>query len=133
MFGALRETAAVSSERQWKIAVAEIGSLHPTHSQEAANEWGTRRVTDSRKVWGQPRFVWGGALAALLVAIVLPVAVHHPAVPATPVAETPAPAAVTVEVSDDALLNSIQNDLSSSVPASLEPLAGTTSATKSNQ
>ena len=68
-----------------------------------------------------PRMAWGLATAALFVSVAAPFAVHRRvAVPAVgPVAQAPA------TMSDEALLDNVQNDLSSSVPESLLPLAAT--------
>ncbi|MBS1814083.1 MAG: hypothetical protein JSS87_04340 [Acidobacteria bacterium] len=69
------------------------------------------------------------AVVALAVAIV-PVALHHNHA-VTGQAKQPLPH-VQQTISDDALLNSIQSDLSASVPAAMEPLAATSGQTNSN-
>ena len=69
------------------------------------------------------------SVIALAVAIV-PVALHHNHA-VTEQAKQPAPH-VQQTISDDALLNSIQSDLSASVPAAMEPLAATSGQTNSN-
>jgi hypothetical protein len=72
----------------------------------------------ARKV---PRMAWGFAAAALFVSIATPLVVEHRNASVVAV-KVPQP---TPSMSDEALLNSVQNDLSSSVPESLLPLAGT--------
>ena len=73
-----------------------------------------------------PRFVWALGAAALAVSFATPLALtHRDHVPVAVDSEIPA---VTVAVSDEALLDSVQSDLSSSVPDSMLPLAGTSTA-----
>jgi hypothetical protein len=75
-----------------------------------------------------PRMAWALAAAALFMSIAAPVAVHRRSV--TPIVAPGSQDSATV--SDEALLSDVQNDLSSSVPESLLPLAGTsTNTTKS--
>jgi hypothetical protein len=66
--------------------------------------------------------LWAAA-AALVVAITLPLALHHDQ-PAAP--KTPAPAAVTAQPrtsqSDEALLEEIDQTLSSPIPSPMQPL-----------
>lgn len=95
-FGNFRETASGVAEQHRLLAVTSP----------------PRRV---------PRMAWGLAASVLFVSIAAPLAVHrHPAVPvAEPVAQTPA------AMSDEALLDTVQDDLSTSVPESLLPLAAT--------
>lgn len=102
--GDLRSSAGAFAEQQRPLAV--IGS--------------TRAL---------PQFAWAlgaAALAALALSFAAPLALtHRDHAPAARNAETPA---ITVAVSDEALLDSVQNDLSSSVPASMLPLSGTSTA-----
>jgi hypothetical protein len=69
-----------------------------------------------------PRAAWAGGLVAAMALCTASISVlHKPAVPVNPAAQTtgnPAPDAQ----SDDALLNGIDTDLSTSVPPSLQPL-----------
>jgi len=95
-FGNFREAASVAAEKHRLLAVT------PT----------PRRV---------PRMAWGLAAAALFVSIGAPLAVHRRVT--APVAEPVAQAPATM--SDEALLDNVQNDLSSLVPESLQPLAAT--------
>ena len=68
------------------------------------------------------RNAWAASLATVAAMLALSVALIHPNAPGTkdipPNVVTPAP------VSDDALLDGIQQDLSTSIPPSLQPLAG---------
>ncbi len=79
--------------------------------------------------------VWAGVMAVVLVAASLmfvwgPVQMRHPHPAQVGTSHAvPQQRAETPELSDEALLNGVQNDLSSTVPASLEPLAATTTAT----
>jgi hypothetical protein len=103
-FGNFRETASAVAEQHRLLAATST----------------PRRV---------PRMAWGLAAAALFVSIAAPFATHRRvAVPAVePAAQVPA------TMSDEALLDNVQNDLSSSVPESLLPLAATSnSATDSS-
>jgi anti-sigma factor RsiW len=97
--GNFRVAAAASAERHYRLAAAPAAPA-------------ARRL---------PRVAWAAAMSALVLSIAAPIALHRRTV--TPrvtgnVAEHSA-------VSDDALLNDIQNDLSSSVPSPLLPLAST--------
>jgi hypothetical protein len=78
-----------------------------------------RRLAVATPVRRIPRMVWGLAAAALFVGIATPVAVHRRT---TSVVGEKVPQVVAT-MSDEALLNSVQNDLSASVPESLLPLA----------
>jgi hypothetical protein len=76
--------------------------------------------------------VWAGVLAVVLAAASLmfvwgptPIRLPHLAQRGSTHA-MPQARAETPELSDEALLNGVQNDLSSTVPAPLEPLATTT-------
>jgi hypothetical protein len=66
--------------------------------------------------------LWAAA-AALVIAITLPLALHHDQPPAQ---RAPAPAAVTAQPStsqsDEALLEEIDQTLSSSIPSPMQPL-----------
>jgi|GEM_PF-2038704 len=70
------------------------------------------------------------ATAALAFAIGAPVALHHRNL-AAPVAATPAQAAP--QISDEALLTTIQSDLNTSVATPLLPLTSTTSTTENQK
>jgi hypothetical protein len=106
VFGDLREATAASAE----------------HHRRFVSTAGARRV---------PRMAWAFVSAALFIAAATPVAVHYRS--ANHVVARPAPDAA-VTISDEALLDGVQDDLSTSVPASLQPLAGTsTDTTKSTE
>ncbi len=80
-----------------------------------------------------PRMGWAFAMAALCVGIAAPVALrHHSDAPAVNVAQGGAVAVAPVEISDDALLNGVQDDLSVSVPEPLTALSGSAQTTTSN-
>lgn len=65
-----------------------------------------------------PRAAWGAGLVAAMALCTASVSMlHKPVVPVIPVAQQAADAQ-----SDDALLNSIDSDLATSVPPSLQPL-----------
>jgi hypothetical protein len=105
--GNFRVAAMASAERHYRLAATPAA---PT----------ARRL---------PRMAWAAAMSALLLSIAAPIGLHRRTVTArvaADVAERPA-------VSDEALLNDIQNDLSSSVPSPLLPLASTsTNSANSN-
>jgi hypothetical protein len=73
------------------------------------------------------RMAWVLATAMVFVAAVAPVVVHHPQRP--PVAKVKVSTHADAAISDEALLAGVQNDLSTSVPASMLPLAGTSPST----
>lgn len=69
-----------------------------------------------------PRWAWAGAMAALVVATVTPIALHRQAEVKTPAiahVTSPQPAP---QMSDEALLEGIQQDLNETVAAPLAPL-----------
>jgi hypothetical protein len=110
--GEFRDAVTLHAERQ-------AAPLH--RSVAAAN---LRTMPQNRHV-----ALWLATAAALVVAVSAPFGLHlrHPA--AMPVAvlhnqaPLPAPAAPHTLESDEALLSSIDQDLSASIPASMEPLA----------
>lgn len=102
VFGDLREATAASAE----------------HHRRFVSTAGARRV---------PRMAWALATAMFFVAAVTPIAVHYGRVPVA--ARGEAAAGETATISDEALLDGVQNDLSTSVPASMLPLAGTSTST----
>ena len=72
-----------------------------------------------------PRVAWVLASVVLFAGIATPFAVRRPAVqPVVPNVSTQGSTAI----SDEALLNNVQNDLSASVPDSLLPLADTSTS-----
>jgi hypothetical protein len=95
-FGNFREAASAVAEQHRLLAVTST----------------PRRV---------PRMAWGLAAAALFMSIAAPFTVHRRV--AVPIEGPVTQNAVTM--SDEALLDNVQNDLSSSVPESLLPLAAT--------
>jgi len=99
VFGDLREATAASAE----------------HHRRFASIAGARRA---------PRMAWAMA-AALFFAT--PFAMHHRQAPR--VARVGAAAGADATISDDALLDGVQNDLATSVPAPMLPLAGTSPST----
>jgi len=107
---------------------AVFGSLRATMTITAQSQ---RRSAVLRERKSSPRLAWAAALAVLVVGLMIPLSplVHlrrgeTPAARPTPPADT---------LSDEALLNGIQKDLSTSVPEPLEPLAGTQMTTQKNQ
>ncbi|HZL26079.1 MAG TPA: hypothetical protein VFC39_06075 [Acidobacteriaceae bacterium] len=102
VFGDLREATAASAE----------------HHRRFASIAGARRT---------PRMAWAMAAVVLFAAAATPFAMHHRQAPR--VARVGAAASADATISDDALLDGVQNDLSTSVPASMLPLAGTSTST----
>jgi len=86
-----------------------------------------RRFATTPEVRRVPRMAWALATAMLFVGAVTPLVLHYRdaghVVPGRP------PAVANVTISDEALLNGVQNDLSTSVPASMLPLAGASTST----
>ena len=74
-----------------------------------------------------PRMAWALATAMLFIAVGAPLAVHHRNV--TPEVTGNVSEHADATISDEALLDGVQNDLSTSVPASMLPLAGTSPST----
>ncbi len=70
-----------------------------------------------------PRLAWGFAAAALFVGAATPLLLQHRTTP--PVISDGGVSHASTTISDEALLNSVHDDLSSSVPESLLPLDGT--------
>lgn len=121
---------AFSSFRDTSIALASRellrASLHPATPDPAAK----------RNFFHQPGY-WAAGVAAALLLAVLPLGMHHPqptrATPAvtTQAQQQPARTVQSLE-SDEALLNDINQQLSASVPTSMQPLEDTsTSASNS--
>lgn len=108
LFGALRvESAAVASQER------------------------ARAVLPQRR----PVRAWmlGTATAALVVtAIAVPVFTHHAPAPVAGSTQANTVRNTVEPISDEALLNSIQDDLSASEPAALRPLAVRSGAAQSN-
>ena len=102
VFGNLRQATAASAE----------------YHRRFVSTAGARRV---------PRMAWALATAMLFIAVGAPLAVHHRNV--TPVVPENVSEHADVTISDEALLNGVQDDLSTSVPASMLPLAGTSPST----
>ncbi|NYF79603.1 hypothetical protein [Granulicella arctica] len=78
-----------------------------------------------------PRLAWTLAIAATLACIVAPLAVYHKR--AIPVEITVPSEQAQAKILDEALLSSIQNDLSSSVPEPMLPLVATSTYTSITQ
>ncbi len=94
------------------LAAAEAPTLHPRPAAASPAPIGFRRYA-----WAAS-FATVAAMLALSVSLLGPAHPGGKAVPAVVTAQTNAPA-----VSDEALLDGIQQDLSTSIPPSLEPLA----------
>jgi anti-sigma factor RsiW len=79
-------------------------------------------VSSSRSSW-MPRPVWAASFASAVAVLGVSLALMHPH-PVTRAAGTPTvvTSPAVPEESDEALLDGIQRDLSTSVPPSLEPL-----------
>jgi hypothetical protein len=104
-----------------------FGDMREATAAAAAHHQRFVATAGSRKV---PRMAWALACVALFVSVTAPVALHHRDV--APVVQKAATPAAVATISDEALLNSVQNDLSTSVPESLLPLTDTsTNATNS--
>jgi len=76
-----------------------------------------------------PRMAWALAAAALVVGVATPVVVHH----RDAGRGVPPVAADMPAMSDEALLQNVQDDLSASVPKSLLPLTSTVKDSKAAQ
>lgn len=96
-----------------------FGNLRQATSAAADHHRRSASAAKSRKM---PRIAWALATAAVVVSIAAPVVLHRRA--DVPVAVDGGRVVTPEPISDEALLNSVQNDLSS-VPESLLPLAGT--------
>ena len=116
---------------------AELASLNQSLAtfRSTADAWATREWNRPRTgqsplparatLWGSPPLpaLWATA-AALVVAATLPLALHH-----NPPATAPTPALVTATTprppsnqSDEALLEEVNETLSSSIPSPMQPL-----------
>ena len=103
----LRSSAAAFAEQQRQRSVAAPAMKH-----------------------GLPGFVWALGAAALAVSFAAPLALtHRNAVRGTVHSQG---ASVSVAISDEALLDSVQKDLSSGVPAPMLALAGTSTSTSTS-
>jgi hypothetical protein len=109
ILGGLRESAKRTAERERRLAV------RPALGKGPGKGW----------VRGG---VWAGVMAAVMVAVIVPVEMRHRELAPVTAQTTPHVVGVqesgATELSDDALLSGVQNDLSTDVPAPLEPLAG---------
>jgi hypothetical protein len=109
---------------------AALGSVRSSAFETASRE--RTRAVMPRQTRSVPRLAWVGAVAAMLLAVSTPLTLHRNNVAAV----SPAPAAVesaSQQISDEALLNSIQGDLASSVPESMTPLTEKESSQSSTQ
>ena len=119
----LRECAQCEQE-----VAATRGVLSDLRSQATYVAERHGRLSSRR---GRPRvpvIAWALAAAGLFMSAGAPLAVHYYGAAGAGVAVAPGPAAM----SDEALLNSVQDDLSSSVPEPLLPLAGASSSPSSS-
>jgi hypothetical protein len=102
-----RSTTKAWASHEWTSQQASSRSLHPVRP--------TRSLT-------MPA-LWAAA-AALVIAATLPLTLHHNGPPSSP--PTPKPAAVATQPSanqsDEALLEEIDQTLSSSIPSPMQPL-----------
>jgi hypothetical protein len=120
----LRQHLTACAECRAELATV---SASLTNFRLAATSLANAEMTQHRAVAPKrtPRFqrlVWSASLAMAAVVFTASLSLVHPGSPAnTPVA-TPVENAAA-PVSDDALLDNIQQDLSTSIPPSLEPLA----------
>jgi hypothetical protein len=118
----------VSCHEEIEQMRAVFGSLRDTMTVTAQSQ---RRSAAPRERKSAPRLAWAAALAVLVVGLMIPLSpLAHLRRGETPAAR-PTPPAETL--SDEALLNGIQKDLSTSVPEPLEPLAGTQRTTQKNR
>jgi hypothetical protein len=97
----------------------------------ASSEMMQHRAVAPRRTPRFQRLVWSASLAMAAVVFTASVSLVHPAAPdqaqvVAPVENAAAP------VSDDALLDNIQQDLSTSIPPSLEPLAVPAASSSTN-
>ena len=118
----------VSCRQEIEQMHSVFGSLRDTMTATAESQWHSAVLRERKNA---PRLAWVAALAVLIVGLLIPLSplahIRHGETPAarpTPPAET---------LSDEALLNGIQKDLSTSVPEPLEPLAGTQRTTQKNR
>ncbi len=95
-----------------------FGNLRITTAAVAENH---RLIASPRNAPRAPRMAWALATIALFASVAVPLAVRRPATVQNHPAATP-----PVAMSDEALMESVRNDLASSVPESLQPLASTT-------
>ncbi|HEY5329459.1 MAG TPA: hypothetical protein VIJ79_06225 [Acidobacteriaceae bacterium] len=102
VFGDLREATAASAE----------------HHRRFASIAGARRT---------PRMAWAMAAVVFFAAAATPFAMHRRQAPR--VVQRGAAGGADATISDDALLDGVRNDLATSVPASMLPLAGTSTPT----
>lgn len=107
-----------------------FGDLREVSAFHAATERGRAILPATASCRRFSAWAYGSAAALFLTAGMVPIAIHHNSNQAEQ-AKAPQPAAVQT-ISDEALLNSIQNDLSASVPTAMEPLATTTHSSNSN-
>jgi hypothetical protein len=112
-------TTISESFANFRVAATSFALLH-TPPRPAVG------TTVHRSLFALPRMVWATGLATVLAATGVTLsALHHPArVPSVRVAASPQP------VSDEALLQDIDSDLSTSVPPSLQPLDTATTSSE---
>jgi anti-sigma factor RsiW len=108
----------VSASRSWPSPIRLLATATARRS-----DWAGRLLT-------QP-VLWAAA-AMLLIASAVPLALHHPQEPAAAVQSNP-PAQVRPidHIGDEALLEEVDQTLSSSIPAPMQPLADPTAGRSS--
>ena len=108
--GDLRTAAVASAEHHRRLAIMPTLSHHT------------------------PRMMWTLLAATTLLCVTLPLTIHQKRVPVTTViAPTQQPqTTISSTITDEQLWNSIQDDLSSSVPKPMLPLAPTDSTTSTD-
>jgi hypothetical protein len=107
-----------SSLTNFRLAATNLSLLHTPPRPTVGN-------TIHRSFFTLPHAIWAAGLASVLAVSAVTVSTLHRPTPATPHIAT-APAAEPV--SDEALLQDIDSDLSTSVPPSLQPLDTTPAA-----
>jgi hypothetical protein len=114
-------TTLEQSLANFRLAATQLSLLHTPPRPVVG-------ATIDRNVFALPKLIWATGLASVLAVTALTLsAVHKPAPVPPHVAAVTAPQ----PVSDEALLQDIDSDLSTSVPPSLQPLDTSTTASES--
>jgi hypothetical protein len=120
--------ACVACQQEFSSLRGSLGNFRSAATSFAAAEGPSYAPRMNAVRSTAPRLaprIWAGSLATAALLLAVSVSVFHPGTPGPETATNTAPQApqVTVApVSDEALLDGIQRDLSTSVPPSLEPL-----------
>lgn len=108
----------VSANRAWSSPIRLLSTATPRRNR-LADRFLTQPV------------LWTAA-AMLLIASAVPFALHHPQEPATTAhSNSPAPVRPIDRIGDEALLEEVDQTLSSSIPAPMQPLADPTAGRSS--